>query len=292
MAKLGELKVYATQLIDEYSGTANITDAEDIRAKLNNLFNMAQIELCQKCKIKKQKSIIQNIPPNTITPSDNPDSIYTHNSEDLVFSGKGKSYHFQVKGTATITISQSGMVDRVIENTDNNVFTTYKGTTSGSGVVTITFSGNYYYSVKNVAVFDANFNQSSDIPNYERYIEYDLPSDYYHLDNVELKGVEYKDYDIKGKKIRINAYDIGEYVINYFAYPTTITSETEDTFEFELEPVAQMILPWSVASDILKSDVSANYTSFEAKYNAKLEILNNAIEKPTIKVVDLFGCGL
>ncbi len=271
---LGDLKKYAVKLIDEYSDNANITDDEDIREKLNGLFNIAQFEMCQIDKIKKTHKIVQDIPQNEVSPSSTQDALYTHNAEDIEFTGSGKSYYFQVKGSATITIKQSGMSDITLTNTDNTGFTTYKGLTSGTGTITIVFGGDYYYTFKNVAIFNANYQNTSDIPNYERYVEYTLPNDYYQLNNITYKGDTLTDYKKENNKLMIPSYYEGEIVVNYYGYPTTITDDTEDTFTFELSQEGQMVLPYYVASDILKSDVSADYTSFEAKYNAKLEIFN------------------
>lgn len=288
---LGELKKYAAQLIDEYSNNSDITSDDDIRLKLNSLFNIAQFELCQLKKINSSISITQDIPQNTISPKINTNELYRHDKNSLVFSGVGKCYYFQIKGNGTVTIAQKGMNDISINNEENNNFKTYKGITTGTGEIKLTFSGASYYEIRNVAIFDVNYNTGAEIPNYERYIEYELPTDYYQLDFVEFKGGEVKDYTIRNKKIKLSSYYVGECIINYFKYPTVINDETEDTFEFELDLEAQMILPYYVASDVLKSDVSANYTSFEAKYNAKLEILNTTnTSNKTIEINQIMGC--
>ena len=43
-----------------------------------------------------------------------------------------------------------------------------------------------------------------------------------------------------------------------------------------------MILPYMVASDILKTDPSADYTAFLAEYRRKLEEMNTSISTPKV----------
>lgn len=86
-------------------------------------------------------------------------------------------------------------------------------------------------------------------------------------------------YYIQDNKLKIAGNCLGNFEFEYFANPQEITEETSDDYELEIDLIAQQVLPYYVASDILKSDVSANYTAFEAKYNAKLEILMNSVRK-------------
>ena len=48
--------------------------------------------------------------------------------------------------------------------------------------------------------------------------------------------------------------------IDCFVYPERITATTKDTaYEFELTPDCLEIMPYGIAGDLLKSDVSADY---------------------------------
>lgn len=61
----------------------------------------------------------------------------------------------------------------------------------------------------------------------------------------------------------------------YYKYPEAITDETPDTYEFELSQDALEILPYGVASDILKSDVSTNYGAiYSQRYETMLQRLD------------------
>ena len=80
----------------------------------------------------------------------------------------------------------------------------------------------------------------------------DLASDIYQL-NI-IRGV---DHEIIGNRVKFN--DSGTAEIYYYKYPTQITNETEDDYNFELDIDALEIMPYGVAGLLLASDVSNNY---------------------------------
>ena len=192
--KLGELKTYAIKLIDEYSNNANITDDEDIRLKLNDLFNIAQIEMAT--SIRQIEKVFE-------------------------FSLPSDEYTAQED---------------------------------------------------------------------EQYISIPLPEDFFDINKIRFYPKDRRfslDYYIQAKNLKVNKNGVGKYELEYYAYPTVITEETTDEHELEVDLDAQMFLPYYVAADILKSDVSADYTSFEAKYNNKLELLKQK-DRNTITINSLY----
>lgn len=110
------------------------------------------------------------------------------------------------------------------------------------------------------------------------YFETSLPFDLYQFKRIvgldEDNNRMDISFDIIGKKIYIKQ-DSGKYIIEYYAYPTTITLETEDDFELEVDSDAQAVLPYMVADDILKVDPSADYTAFKLRYEKMLEALDD-----------------
>lgn len=80
----------------------------------------------------------------------------------------------------------------------------------------------------------------------------DVDNNLYQLNIV--RGVENV---ILGDTIVFNGK--GTAKIYYYKYPTQITSSTDDTYEFELSQDLLEIMPYGVAGDLLKSDISANY---------------------------------
>jgi hypothetical protein len=65
--------------------------------------------------------------------------------------------------------------------------------------------------------------------------------------------------------------------INCFVYPERITEKTKDkSYEFELSPDALEILPYGVAADLLKADVSAEYGAvYERAYQDMIQRLDS-----------------
>lgn len=61
----------------------------------------------------------------------------------------------------------------------------------------------------------------------------------------------------------------------YYKYPEVITEDTADTYEFELSQDALEIMPYGVAADLLKSDVSTEYGAVYAqRYETMLQRLD------------------
>ena len=76
----------------------------------------------------------------------------------------------------------------------------------------------------------------------------------YQLDAV--RGVSYE-YKAQGTIVKI--LESGTAEVEYFRYPERITEKTKNNYEFELSPDVLEIMPYGVAADVLKSDVSNNY---------------------------------
>ena len=89
---------------------------------------------------------------------------------------------------------------------------------------------------------------------YER-IEEESGSKVYQISLVD--GV---DYVYKAQGTIIKALESGTMGIDFFIYPERITEKTKEKgYEFELSDDALEIMPYGVAADLLKSDVSAEY---------------------------------
>ena len=63
--------------------------------------------------------------------------------------------------------------------------------------------------------------------------------------------------------------------VNYFKYPESITSKTKDSYEFELPQDALELMPYGIAGDLLKSDVSSEYGRiYSDRYESMLSRLD------------------
>lgn len=74
--------------------------------------------------------------------------------------------------------------------------------------------------------------------------------------------------------------------IDCFVYPERITDKTKDkAYEFELSPDVLEIMPYGVAGDLLKSDVSSEYGSIYAtRYEAMKQMLDPRYQTATFTV--------
>lgn len=74
--------------------------------------------------------------------------------------------------------------------------------------------------------------------------------------------------------------------IDCYVYPERITEKTKDkAYEFELSPDVLEIMPYGVAGDLLKSDVSAQYgTIYSTEYERKLQRLDPRYQMSSITI--------
>jgi hypothetical protein len=107
---------------------------------------------------------------------------------------------------------------------------------------------------------------------------------FYQLDRIKL-------VDENGEPAEVFVYgNTAEFSTNgtasfyYFKYPKRITDATEDDkYKFELADDALEILPYGVAADLLKSDVSANYGQIYAqRYETMLARLDSRTSMGTV----------
>lgn len=100
----------------------------------------------------------------------------------------------------------------------------------------------------------------------------DITTEYeiYQLDVV--RGIE---YELKANGTIIKCLEDGTAEIEYFRYPTTIDDKTNDTYEFDLSNDALEVMPYGIAADLLKSDVSNQYGQiYSQRYETMLQRLD------------------
>lgn len=108
-------------------------------------------------------------------------------------------------------------------------------------------------------------------------------SDYevYQIDRV--RGAKYE-FKANGTIIKVLADGILE--IDYFRYPKRITDKTKENYVFELSQDVLEIMPYGVAADLLKNDVSVNYGKIYAdRYEMMLQRLDPRYSMGSISVV-------
>lgn len=94
--------------------------------------------------------------------------------------------------------------------------------------------------------------------------------DVYQLGTVG--GVNHT-YKANGTVLKI--LESGTLEIDCFVYPERITAQTKDSYEFELSQDVLEIMPYGVAADLLKSDISTEYgTIYATRYETMLQRLD------------------
>lgn len=88
----------------------------------------------------------------------------------------------------------------------------------------------------------------------------------YQLDMV--KGIK---YEYKAQGTIIKALEDGTAEIEYFRYPERITETNANNYEFELSYDVLECMPYGVAADVLKSDVSNAYGNIYAQRYEQLK---------------------
>lgn len=69
--------------------------------------------------------------------------------------------------------------------------------------------------------------------------------------------------------------DSGTAEIDVYVYPERITEQNKNSYEFEMTPDVLEIMPYGIAADLLKSDVSAEYGSvYATRYEQMLQRLD------------------
>ena len=102
----------------------------------------------------------------------------------------------------------------------------------------------------------------------------------YQLYNVS--GVKYSS---KANGTVLKILEGGTAEIDCYVYPERITDKTNDNYEFELSADALEIMPYGIAADLLKSDVSAEYGNIYAtRYEAMKQVLDPRYALPMISI--------
>lgn len=92
---------------------------------------------------------------------------------------------------------------------------------------------------------------------------------FYQLRLLRFEGA----YEIVENMVVFNGS--GDATFYYYKFPEIITDETPDDYEFELPADALEIMPYGVAGDLLKSDVSTEYGAvYTQRYETMLQRLD------------------
>ena len=93
-------------------------------------------------------------------------------------------------------------------------------------------------------------------------------------------------YVPKANNTVLKMMETGTAEISFFAYPERITEKTKDTaYEFELSNDVLEVMPYGIAGDLLKSDVSTEYGRvYSDRYQEMLTRLDHRYQMPTVYI--------
>ena len=303
---IGTARTKTFMLIDSYSRSGILLDPNDTKQKDYTLkmpfqFDTAQKQIATIKKIVKTKLISHAMPVNKLASPIYQFDIVQNNGADQIYqvTGTANAYYFEVDDVATIKIE---------EQTDLNVWTTlvtvnnlladagsfkaYKGRITPSVAtndIRIRFIGDAttsIYNHRNRALWSEKFSADSRVPNYERYVPYTMPTDFYQLNKVILKGQVNNSQSYENTAdffwerrnvIMIGWYNVGSYSVEYFAMPADIDGTTADATEFEVDIDAQELIPFYTAAMLLVNENNVVGDRMLNEYKEKLANLDPKI---------------
>ena len=222
-------------------------------------------------------------------------------SGTFTFSATGaRSMYYEIKGKGTMTVT-IGEGDPVTSEFDSSVnaqlgyephrllFDNEDGE-----LVTVTFTSDYPFSLKNTAMYSATFEDVSQIPAYAEYVRYDLTEladDFYMVDQSELiyegdeETITYtatSEFFQEGFKVLVLPRDVkGNYKVHYKAYAPIITVDTTDDTELSLDPEVAALVPLYMASQLFKDDDIGTATTYRNEFEVAYERLVKNVQAPS-----------
>lgn len=93
-------------------------------------------------------------------------------------------------------------------------------------------------------------------------------------------------YEPKADGTVLKMLEAGTAEIECYVYPERITATTKDrAYEFEVSSDVLEVMPYGVAADLLKSDVSSNYGAvYATRYETMLQRLDPRYQMPSIYI--------
>lgn len=99
----------------------------------------------------------------------------------------------------------------------------------------------------------------------------------------QIDAVRGVNYAPKAGGTVLKMLESGTAEIECFVYPERITSKTKGSYEFEVSNDVLEIMPYGIAADLLKSDVSAEYGSvYASRYESMLNRLDPRYQMTTV----------
>ena len=252
--------------------------------------------LLQVCKVRPaiRHCIINHKPLANLIKKDTFSPI--EKIDDLIYETEdAKAYYFEADGNGVlyleeyITDTGEWRIFGEIPLQSKQIFVPYRGFIKKqdefvSGRIRLRFTGEYLYSVKNVALYQFLYSgEVADIPAYAAYTRYDvkkLVSDFMALCSPPIKEEEKntllnQNYEQEGDSIILLPYDKrGVYKVLYEHRPTAIENTgatTEDTQELDLDDELCSLMPILVAAYVWIEDEPEKSEYYMSLYRERVQ---------------------
>lgn len=276
------------------NGNIDITDA-DYKALTVQYINIRQSALSRYSDIYKT----YNVTKKQIYPAYSTMEVIEHNDEEIIITSNlpVKSYYFEVNGTGTAYIEESSdqinwtEVEQIDFITTSN--TAYKKNinyTNNNTYVRIRYTGDYYYTITNIALYKEKF---VTVPDYGPYTKYEMPNDFQSIDQIIKTDKNYKvstDYYWEnGKSLYLSNNFTGNMKIIYMPIPTKVTAIDENNILSVSDKIANTALVYGVASDLLIDEDIGRANYFEQKYQESLIEARRPKMSTYVEIEDVYG---
>lgn len=285
---LGQAKTKAIQYMREKSTNGNLNSAAqnaDYTLSFNDAADTAQKKIATIKKIISTYSFSQNPILNQLGLLQGFDIVQHLATDDVSSVAIGsRAYYFEVDRQCTVYIEESinsvwTILSTIIAPSTVTSFTAYKGLITPSSLlnqVRIRFGGLYVYNIRNRYLCQYTFPTVADIPDYTPYVKYTMPANF-----MKLKGIVHKtdvriyehmsDFFWESKRVLVvNYFYSGSFDVEYFAYPTDITSTTDDSYVFEVDIDACEAIPYFMGAMALVEENPSISTTLLNLYQSEL----------------------
>ena len=234
----------------------------------------------------KEFSIAVN-PIKNLLSSIDASRIHSLVSGDMTFEAENvHSYYFEVTGKCTANVILDGVTVQTYAIDDVNKYESIKDIVDNpeNHKVTISFTSEYPYAVKNIAMYEAKYDEGAQVPMFAEKLLYkatDLAEDFHSVNEIYFEGENPRYiktdevYKEAGKTLVFDSSVEGNYRIYYNALPVEITAGTEDDYELPLDREVAALLPIYMASVLYKDDDLSAATSYRNEFEVGFDRLQN-----------------
>jgi len=246
------------KLLGEFSNTTASIDT-DITIRIDGLINDAYFSLAERDKVSSVYTVNQFPVANMLGETFDYD---THTTTAINYTQTSAyAYHFEVNYDCDVDILEGSSINTMTTLSTLNItgistFTQYRNFVTAavsSDYIRLSFYGDNYYTIKNVAFYPYTFGDSTAaIPDFKPYAEYDVPSDYLSLNRVTYRYKDdygqFTDYRKEGDKWLIPRSYSAEFMFYYWKQVTAVATAVNT---FDIQDKTTILIPLYVAGMIL-----------------------------------------